>query len=265
MRKVKNQRVLRKIADKTRKAGKERNIAAILAIVMTTVLFTTVFTVGGSMIEKQQKATMRQVGGSAHAGYKYLTQEEYDIVKNDKKLKEVSYRIVVGDARNKELNKLQTEVSYYEDLDAKFSFCYPEEGHMPEKEDEIVVSDLVLDALGIPCEIGVKVPLVLNVGGKTYEKTFTLCGYFQGDRVAQSQVAAVSKEYAAEVAPTPTTTAMGKSLDVSEYAGRIMADFNFASWRNRQRSLRSAVDFRRKWIRGSTGLIWARWIWKLFC
>ncbi|MCI8836371.1 MAG: ABC transporter permease [Ruminococcus sp.] len=229
MRKVKNQRVLRKIADKTRKAGKERNIAAILAIVMTTVLFTTVFTVGGSMIEKQQKATMRQVGGSAHAGYKYLTQEEYDIVKNDKKLKEVSYRIVVGDARNKELNKLQTEVSYYEDLDAKFSFCYPEEGHMPEKEDEIVVSDLVLDALGIPCEIGVKVPLVLNVGGKTYEKTFTLCGYFQGDRVAQSQVAAVSKEYAAEVAPTPTTTAMGKSLDVSEYAGRIMADFNFAS------------------------------------
>lgn len=229
MRKVKNRRVIRKIADKTRKGAKSRNLIAVLAIALTTVLFTSVFTIGGSLIGAQQKSTMRQVGGSAHAGYKYLTQEEYDIVKKDKKLKEVSYRIVVGDAVNDELKKLHTEVNYYEDLDAKMGFCYPEKGRMPEKEDEIVASDLVLKALGVPCKIGAKVPLVLKVGDRTYENTFTLCGYFKGDTIAQTQVMGVSKEYANKVAPTPTESAMNKTIDAKDYPGRIMADFNFAT------------------------------------
>lgn len=229
MRRVKNRRVLNRIADRTRKAGKGRNTIAVIAIILTTVLFTSVFTIGGSIIEKQQEATMRQVGGSSHAGYKYLTKEEYDIVKKDEKIKEISYRIAVGDAVNKELIKLRTEVGYYEDLDAKFCFCYPETGHMPEKEDEIAVSDLVLKALGIPCKLGVKVPLTIHTGKKTYDKTFTLCGYFKGDKIAQSQIAMVSEKYAEEIAPTPTDTALGKNLNASEYAGRLMADFNFAT------------------------------------
>lgn len=159
MRKVDNRKVIRKIADRTRKAGRSKNIIAV----------------------------------------------------------------------NEELNKLHTEVSYYEDLDARFSFCYPEEGHMPREEDEIVTSDLVLKALGIPCEIGQKVPLVLNIGGEIQEKTFTLCGYFTGDTVAMAQVAAVSREYANKVAPTPTDSVLETGADVSDYTGRIMADFNFTT------------------------------------
>lgn len=229
MRRVKNQKIVRKIADRTRKAGKNRNVISVLAIALTTVLFTSVFTIGGSLMKKQQEETMRQVGGSSHAGYKYLTQAEYDIVKKDKKLKEVSYRIVVGEVVNEELKKLRTEANYYEDLDAKFSFCYPEAGHMPEKEDEIVTSDLVLNKLGIPCKVGQKVPLVLKVGDQTIEKTFILSGYFKGDPISKAQVAAVSKEYANKVAPTPASSAMETQVDASGYVGRIMADFNFAT------------------------------------
>lgn len=230
MNKIRNQGVINRIADRTRKAGKSRNIIAVLAIALTTVLFTTLFTVGGSIVGKQQESTMRQVGGSAHAGFKYLTQKEYDIVKKDKKLKEVSYRIVVAEAVNKELLKLRTEVSFYEDLDAKFSFCYPEIGHMPEKEDEIVTSDLVLERLGIPKKIGEKVTLELKINeGEPVRKTFTLCGYFKGDTISQAQIVAVSEEYAHKAAPTPETSAMEINVDASDYAGRIMADFNFKS------------------------------------
>lgn len=228
MRRVKNQKVIRRIADRMRTAGKGRSVISVLAIALTTVLFTSVFTVGGSIIKKQQEATMRQVGGTSHAGYKYLTQAEYDIVRTDEKLKEVSYRIVVGDAVNEELIKLRTEISYYEELDAKMSFCYPEEGEMPRKKDEIVMSDLTLDALGLPCEVGTKVPLTIKINERTIEETFTLSGYFTGDPIAQSQVAAVSREYADQAAPTPTVSVMGTNIDASDYAGRIMADFNFA-------------------------------------
>lgn len=242
MSRVKNRKVIGHIADQTRKAGKSRNRIAILAIALTALLFTTVFTVGASIIEKQQEETMRQVGGSTHAGYKYLTEKEYDIVKKDKKLKEISYRILVGDARNAALKKLVTEVSYYEDLDAKFSFCYPQVGHMPEKEDEIVTSDLVLEALNIPTKLGEKVPLEIEINGKIITKTFTLSGYFKGDIISRSQVIGVSKQYAKKVAPTPTNSVMKSNIDSSEYTGRIMADFNFSSSFNLEKKLKDLTE-----------------------
>lgn len=258
MNKIRNQGVINRIADRTRKAGKSRNIIAVLAIALTTVLFTTLFTVGGSIVGKQQESTMRQVGGSAHACFKYLTQKEYDIVKKDKKLKEVSYRIVVAEAVNKELLKLRTEVSFYEDLDAKFSFCYPEIGHMPEKEDEIVTSDLVLERLGIPQKIGEKVTLELKINeGEPVRKTFTLCGYFKGDTISQVQVVAVSEEYAHKAAPTPETSAMEINVDASDYAGRIMADFNFRSSFNLEKQAAELVKRCGFPENIDTGLNWA--------
>ncbi len=238
MRKVGNQKVIRRIADRTRQSAKGKNVIAVLAIALTSLLFTTVFTVGGSIMDKQQKSTMRHVGTSSHAGFKYLTQAEYDIVKKDKKIKEVSCRRVVAEAVNKELNKLRTEVCFFEDQDAKWSFCYPEKGHMPEERDEIVLSDLVLEALGIPCEIGARVPLALDIGGVKRDEVFTLCGYYKGDKISQAQMAAVSRKYADETAPTPTESAMDGWVDSTGYAGRIMADFNFRISMNLEKQAR---------------------------
>ena len=61
------------------------------------------------------------------------------------------------------------------------------------------------------------------------KKTFTLSGYFKGDTIAQSQIVLVSEEYAKKAAPAPTVSAMETAVDASDYAGRIMADFNFKS------------------------------------
>ena len=124
---VKNKKMINQIALKSLKARKKRNLIAILAIALTSVLFTALFTIGGSLIEKNQESTMRQVGGSAHAGYKYLTKSEYEKVAKDKGLKSVSYRIALADAENKPLIKVRTEMAYYEELEAKWSFCYAEE------------------------------------------------------------------------------------------------------------------------------------------
>lgn len=229
MNKVKNKKVIRRIADKTRIAQKGRNVIAVLAIALTAIMFTSVFTVGGSLAKKSQESTMRQVGGSAHAGYKYLTQKEYEVVKKDKKIKEISFRILVGDAVNESLKKLQTEVNYFEELDAKFCFCYPVKGHLPQEEDEVATSDLVLKALGVKCQLGEKVPLVIKMGDRTVEKTFTLSGYFTGDPVAQAQMIAVSRKYQEKIAPVPTTSVMDKEILEGDYTGRIMADFNFGT------------------------------------
>lgn len=50
---VKNKKMINQIALKSLKARKKRNLIAILAIVLTSVLFTALFTIGGSLIEKK--------------------------------------------------------------------------------------------------------------------------------------------------------------------------------------------------------------------
>lgn len=54
MRKVKNKKVIRRIADQSLKSRKSRNLIAVLAIALTSILFTALFVVGGSIVQKQR-------------------------------------------------------------------------------------------------------------------------------------------------------------------------------------------------------------------
>ncbi|RKI39930.1 ABC transporter permease [bacterium D16-51] len=227
MKKVDSREALCRIADKTRKAEKGANVIAILAVSLTTILFTVLFTVSGSMAKKTQEETMRMVGTSSHAELKNLTQEEYDKVKKDKWLRSVSCRIFSGILVNEKLEDLNTEVNYFEEKNAKWSFVYPAEGRMPQKENEVVTSDLVLKKLGAECKVGTVIDLEIEINGKSVKQAFILSGYYKGDVVSMAQMAAVSKAFQEKYAPTPTLSALGRTIDVSDYDGRIAADFNF--------------------------------------
>lgn len=230
MERVKNRKPVRTLAYRTLTSAKGKTAAAVSAVILTAVMFTALFTITGSLLSKTQEETMRQVGGSSHAGFKYLTQEEYDIVKADKELKEVSYRITVGYAANEELKKLQTEAGWYEDRDAEMSFCYPYEGRMPQAENEIVTSDLVLEALGVPVKTGETVRLEIAIADKVIAQDFVVSGIYKGDTVAMAQILAVSKPFQEKYAPVAEKSVLktGPATE-DDYVGRIMADFNFKS------------------------------------
>lgn len=49
MRKVKNRKAVRRVADKTRKAAKSRNLIAVLAIALTALLFTQYLPLGEAL------------------------------------------------------------------------------------------------------------------------------------------------------------------------------------------------------------------------
>ncbi len=61
--KVKNQGVIRKLAWRSFKANRTRNLIAIMAIALTSILFSTLFTISSGMVETFQNETMRQSGG----------------------------------------------------------------------------------------------------------------------------------------------------------------------------------------------------------
>ena len=149
MQKVKNKKAISNLALSGIKSNIKKYIVLVAAVILTTLLFSSLFTVGGSVIRETQISTMRQIGTSYHAGLKYMSPQEYEQVKDDPKLKDVSYCIMVGYLSSDNLNKLPTEVYYSEAQNAKKCFCYPEVGSLPEKENEIVTSDLVLESLGV--------------------------------------------------------------------------------------------------------------------
>ena len=194
MYKVKNQKVIRRLSTKTLLANKKKNLVAVMAIMLTCILFTAVFSIGGSMLKSSEESTMRQVGGSQMAGLKYARWEDYDILSKDSAVRDINAAIIVGRAANDELSDLNTEVNYADDLYAKGSFCEPETGRMPEKRDEIAASSLVLKQLGVPCELGARVPLQIDVEGKVTEENLTLVGFCEGDPVTMAQECWNSRE-----------------------------------------------------------------------
>lgn len=203
MKKVANKKMIRMLSYRTIKEKKWKNLIAVLAIGLTAVLFTAVFTVGSSMISSIEESTMRQVGTRAHGGYKYVTMEEYEAVKATGGYADISYDIYAGFGVNDALGEIQTEVRYFEDKMARWCYCYPEKGKMPEEINECVASSKVLEALGVPMELGAKVPLIISShdregNEKIIEEEFVLCGYYQSNDASHAQSFAVSKKWLEE-------------------------------------------------------------------
>lgn len=200
MKNVANRKIVRTLSIRTMKEKKWKNLIAILAIALTSLLFTALFTVGSSMIESIQEGTFRQIGTSAHGGYKYLTKEEYEKIKAAGGYRDISYDIIAGFGVNPELNAIQTEVRYAEDAAAKWSYSYPQEGVMPRKINECAASSKVLEALGVPLKVGEKVAISIsthdkNGNEKVLQEEFVLSGFWYSNDASHAQEFWVSREW----------------------------------------------------------------------
>ena len=61
-----NQKIIKKISKRSFKVNKIRNIISIIAITLATVLFTSLFTVGVSMMDAFNSYMMMEYGTSSH-------------------------------------------------------------------------------------------------------------------------------------------------------------------------------------------------------
>ena len=80
---VSNRKCVRTLARRSLRASRTRNLIAVLAIALTTVLFTSLFTIALSINDGFQQSNFRQAGGYNHATFKSLTQEQFGEIKED--------------------------------------------------------------------------------------------------------------------------------------------------------------------------------------
>ncbi len=203
MKKVANKKIIRTLYYRTMREKRWKNLIAVLAIALTSVLFTALFTVGGSLITTFQESTFRQIGTSAHGGYKYLSVEEYEKIKAAGGYKEIAYDVIAGFGVSPELNAIQTEVRYSEDKGAKWSYSYPEKGRMPEEINECAASSKVLEALGVPLKLGEKVSVSIQTRDEAgneiiLDEEFILSGFWYSNDAAHAEEFWISKPWLEE-------------------------------------------------------------------
>lgn len=237
MRKVKNQKVIRRLADRSFRNSQTRNMIAVLAIALTTMLFTTLFTIGLGSIESFQLATMRQSGGDSHGAIKHLTWEQYDRLKEHPSVKECAPCILAADSiENPEFLKRHVEAWYMPAYHYPHCFLEVIDGQAPTGADEILMDEMSLQLLGLEAKAGQKVTLQMRIKSSDTEvrrRTFLVSGVTASDPALNVGFAIVSEAYLDKYADELAYT---YDKDASD-TGAIRMDVNFSNSIGIQRKL----------------------------
>lgn len=241
MRKVGNKKFIRRLADKSFRAARTRNIIAVIAIALTSMLFTSLFTIGIGTVETFQQQTMRQAGGDSHGTIKDITREQYDKMSRDPSIKECADNILVADnIRNPEFLKRHMESWYIPEYHYKHWFINILDGRAPVKADEILMDEISMQLMGLEAKPGQQVTLQMQIkqsSDEVVDRTFTVTGITKADPAMNTGFAIVSKEYLIRYAKELANT----YAEDSSATGAIQMDVNFSNSFSIQKKLNKII------------------------
>lgn len=191
-----NGRIIKKLSSRYFKASKSRNMIAMIAIALTTILFTAIFTLGSGLMDTMKDQNIRKQGGDGQAVLNYVSDDVFHNVKDNPLIdriaytKAVSYRI-----SNPGLEKWRADMWYMDDTALEFARYMPTTGHPPVAENEMIADTKTLEALGVPAELGATVTLDYEMKGKSYTTDFVLCGFWQTDSLSNIGRLLVSESF----------------------------------------------------------------------
>ena len=211
---VKNRKCIRKLSWRSLWASRKRNIIAIIAIALTALLFTSLFTIVMSINSSYEMYTFRQVGGYCHGTFKEVTEEQIENISAHSNVKAAGKRITVGYMDGGVFAKAPAEVGFMDDNCTEWSFAEPTTGHKPQGRNEITMDTHALKLLGVEPKVGAEIEMTYTVGALSempYEKTdtFTLAGWWEYDDISPVHYINISEEYAKEI----EAEAMSKGLE----------------------------------------------------
>lgn len=189
--------ILRTLSRRSFRANRRRNLVAIFAIILTTMMFTSLFVLSQSMIENMQQMYIQQAGYSSQLSSSLLTDDEADAIAAHPAVAEASRSTVVGVAENVSGRQVELRAASADYADSALSL--PTEGRMPENADEIALDTITLDKLGLAHQLGETVHLSWTSALGSDESNsaeFTLCGIWQGNPAAMASMAWVSEDFA---------------------------------------------------------------------
>ena len=225
-----NTEVIKRLSKRYFKKNRIRNLAAILAIMLTAFLFTSITSLVFSMSSSIQLSMQMQKGSKADGDIRYLTEEQYEELQNSDFIKEAGCRRFVGFASN--ASGHMVEINYADPVQQELTFCNPTHGKAPKKANEIATTDQALEALGVKAKVGETVPVEFTLRGKTYQYEMVVSGWWEAANDTGSLLI-VSEQF---VKDNPDLFINTYAKD-REIAGTYMADVVLKDKRHIQKQL----------------------------
>ena len=137
---VKNRKCIRRLSLKSLYANRRRNLIASFAMALTTLLFTSMFTIVLSLNASYETYQFRQVGGYAHGTFKDVSPEQAERIAAHPRVKATGARKVIGITVDGGFSKTPAEISYMDANCTKWNYATPTTGRMPESGKEVALS-----------------------------------------------------------------------------------------------------------------------------
>lgn len=181
--KVKNKAYIRRLAKSILNANKSRRNILLLAIALTSILFTSLFSVALGLGKSMETQTMKTIGTISHGSFKELSDKDVEILTHDKGIKGFSVREKVGILDDE---KISAELSYMDKKGFEWSLIEKVKGKFPEKENQVFIDIATAKKLGYKGEIGEEIEIPYSIEkpytGEIIEKKsnkFIISGTFQ--------------------------------------------------------------------------------------
>lgn len=201
---VKNNTTINRLSDKYLIKLKNRNIIAIIAIAMTGLLFTALFTVTFSLNSIYETYTFRQIGGYSHGSFKDVSKDDIIKLSKSKRIKEYGIRKNIGFISDGAFSKMPAEINYLDNNVSKWSYIEPTYGRLPKENNEIAMDTEALKKLGAEPKIGCKLSLTYEINDKSKSgmmrtDDFILSGFWDYDEILPVHFINISEEYADKI------------------------------------------------------------------
>ncbi|KGE20927.1 ABC transporter permease [Paenibacillus wynnii] len=191
-----NRKSIRHLAIKSLKANSMRNFTIICAVILTTLLITSIFTLALSINKSMEHAQMRTVGSDFHGGFKYLNPPELEVLRKHPSIREYGVSLRAGRLKNNVFADNPVEVLHVDKNYAKHGFIQFIEGGLPSGESEVALNTWEMDKLGVVHELGQRVTLEIDTGDKVLSREFIIAGYYEADKhLAMAGLAFVSEAF----------------------------------------------------------------------
>ncbi len=174
-----NKDIIRRLNRRILKGNRLRNTIAVVAIILTTFMFTTIFSIGYSLVNNINNMLLMGQGSRASVYLDNPSSEQIDEVKACSEVLAAGLRVKVDTALDG-MGKNKCQLMWYDETEFEENLlpaikCV--EGKYPEKENEIMLSVSLLNSIGYDSfNIGDKIELIID--DKPVE--FVLSGYYTG-------------------------------------------------------------------------------------
>lgn len=171
-----NKAIIKNLANRSFRSNRMRNVIAVIAIALTTFLFTSVLTIGMGTKGTLEYSMAKMMGSSADVLVQGLSEEQLQQLKENSMFEKVGCWIPIEIMTN--TNRRVTEVDYADQNQLELRLLTPHTGSTPQKANEVLVSANILKDLNIEEKVGAEIPVEFQNQRQLYHFDMVVSGIY---------------------------------------------------------------------------------------